>query len=319
VTHLISIVRKSGAAPPFLLLFVVWLLIGSLSGWAVAADAPFDGPTNWGGTGIIEIPTARVMKEGHYRFGAAQAEPYRYYYGALSPLPGLEIDGRLTEVLGVPALLAGYGNDKDKSIDLKYQFVREGKWWPALAMGIMDPHGTRRFSAQYITASKQIYPFDFTIGFGNGRFGKRRLPATGDGVEVEMFSDNASWRKDGQFFWGVQFALTDEVLLMAEYSPIRYEIQTGGMEKQKYFPEAVPSKYNFGLRWRPWEWLEADLSWQRGNRIGVNLSASFDLGTPMIPLFDHPYKEKPEYRLNPLEERIARGLAASGFSDIVVR
>ena len=72
---------------------------------------------------------------------------------------------------------------------------------------------------------------------------------------------------------------------------------------------AVPSKYNFGVRWRPWNWLEADLSWQRGNQIGVNLSAAFDLGVPMIPLYDHPYREKPEHRLSPVEERIARGLA----------
>jgi hypothetical protein len=117
----------------------------------------------------------------------------------------------------------------------------------------------------------------------------------------------------------VQFAVSEEVLLMAEYNPIRYEVQTGDPAQAKYFTEAVPSKYNFGLRWRPWEWLEADLSWQRGNQIGVNLSAAFDLGVPMIPLYDHPYREKPEHRLSPAEERIARGLEASGFSDIIVR
>jgi hypothetical protein len=346
---LINITRKSGTVPlilalkgvrsfisallcnakfkdltPFLLpLFVVLLLIGLPSGWVIAADAPFDGPANWGGTGLMEIPTARVMKEGYYRFGASQIYPYRYYYGAVSPLPGVEIDGRVTETLDLDISSrsgwSGYGNYKDKAIDLKYQFVKEGKWTPALAVGIMDPHGTRIYPSQYIVASKQIYPFDLTIGFGNGRFGKQPLPEQGEGIRVEIFSDNASWRRDGQFFWGVQFALTDEVLLMAEYNPIRYESQTHDPAQNKHFTEAVPSKYNFGVRWRPWEWLEADLSWQRGNQIGMNLSASFDLGTPMIPLFDHPYKEKPEYRLNPLEERIARGLAASGFSDIVVR
>jgi hypothetical protein len=61
------------------------------------------------------------------------------------------------------------------------------------------------------------------------------------------------------------------------------------------------------------------VSWQRGNQLGVNLSASFDLGTPMIPLYDQPYREKPEFRLSPTEERIARGLEAVGFGSIAVR
>ena len=49
----------------------------------------------------MEIPTARVMKENTYRLGAAEVYPYRYYYGALGILPGLEIDGRVTEIVGV--------------------------------------------------------------------------------------------------------------------------------------------------------------------------------------------------------------------------
>jgi hypothetical protein len=108
-------------------------------------------------------------------------------------------------------------------------------------------------------------------------------------------------------------------MLMAEYNPIRYQEQTSDPAQGKYFTEAVPSKFNFGLRWRPWEWLETDLSWQRGNQVGVNLSVAFDLGKHLIPLYDHPYKEKPEYRLSPAEERIARGLEASGFGSVVVR
>jgi hypothetical protein len=307
--------NNKGDASPYFVILLLLLLVGN----AAAADGPFDGPSNWGATGLMEIPTARVMRQGRFRFGAGQADPYRTYSFAIAPLEGLEIDGRVTEVIGVPALLSGYGNTKDKAVDLKYRVLPEGKWWPAVAIGIMDPHGTRIYPGQYVAASKQIYPFDFTVGFGNGRFGKRALPSQGEGVAAEMFSDNGSWRRDGQFFWGVQFALSDEVLLMAEYNPIRYEAQIQDPAQAKYFTEPVPSKYNFGIRWRPWSWLEADLSWQRGDQIGANLSAAFDLGVPLVPLYDPPYREKPEYRLSPIEERIARGLAATGFSDIIVR
>ena len=111
----------------------------------------------------MEIPTARVLKENRYRVGASQIDPYRYYYFAISPLKGLEIDGRATEIIGVKAspgnpAWSGYGNDKDKAMGIKYQFIEEGKYGPAIALGIMDPQGTRLYPSQYIVASKQLYP-----------------------------------------------------------------------------------------------------------------------------------------------------------------
>src|SRR3989338_11298232 len=99
-----------------LLLTAYFLLFPSL---AVADDEPFTYPSNWGGTGLMEIPTARVMKENSFRIGISQIEPYRYYYGAISPLKRLEIDGRITEILGTKITSPGwqgYGNEKDKSI-----------------------------------------------------------------------------------------------------------------------------------------------------------------------------------------------------------
>jgi len=315
---ILKILKRWGAIPLF---FAFGLLF--LPTLARGGDAPFDGPGNRGTTGLMETPTARVMKEGRIRFGAGQVDPYRYYYGAVSPLKGLEISGRVTEELGYDISSqpgwSGYGNNKDKAIELKYQVLPEGKWWPAIAIGIMDPHGTRKYASQYVVASKQIYPFDFTVGFGNGWYGKRPLPAQGEGFKVELFSDNAAWRSDGQFFGGVAFSPSPHFTVMAEYSPVKFEVQASDFIRKRDFPQAVPSRFNFGLRWRPWEWLEADVSWQRGNRFGANLSIAFDLGVPMIPLYDHPYREAPGLRLSPLEEPIARGLKASGFSGIVVR
>src|SRR5574340_1766406 len=97
----------------------VCLLLMALVGTAMAGDDPFDGPANWGGTGLMEIPTARVMREGRYRFGVGQVYPYRYYYAAVSPFDWFEVEGKVTEILGVTASPGdpnwqGYGNDKDK-------------------------------------------------------------------------------------------------------------------------------------------------------------------------------------------------------------
>lgn len=270
----------------------------------------------------MEIPTARVMKEGRFRIGVSQIDPYRYYYGAVSPWEGFEIDGRVTETLGVEAskdtTWANYGNTKDKAIDFKYQVIPESKWLPAIAVGWMDPHGTRLYSSQYVVMSKLIYPFDLTVGFGNGRYGKRPLSSSGDSFRAEIITDHSRWRSEGQFFGGIQFFINSHLSAMVEYNPIKYELQSNDPARQKYFSDPVSSRFNFGLCWRPFDWLEAALSYQRGGRFGVNLSADFELGKPLIPIYDHPYKEKALLRVKPIEERIATALVESGFSDVGV-
>jgi hypothetical protein len=301
------------------LTFFIILILSSVTSFA--ADSPFTSPANWGETGLMETPTARVMDYGKYRIGLSQVDPYRYYYGTVSPLQGLEINGRVTEVIGVQNNLIDpnwkdYGNYKDKAFDLKYQFLPEGKYWPALALGIMDPHGTRIYSGQYLVASKQIFPFDFTIGAGNGRFGKRSLPDKEFGVEI--ISDFNQWRSDAQLFGGIEFAPSKYFSLMVEYNPIQYENQTSDPAQKKYFTDSVSSKINYGVRLKPVDWAELDLSYQRGNQIGVNLSFAFDLEKPLIPIYDMLYAEEAEYKNDPLSSRISRGLYASGFRDIGV-
>ncbi len=289
---------------------------------AYASDEPFTYPSNQGGTGLMEMPTARVMKENSYRLGGGQVMPYRYYYGTVSPLNGLEINGRITEVIGVPGFDQSYGNSygdyKDKAIDLKYRFFGEGKYTPALAIGFMDPHGTRLYPSQYVVASKQVYPFDFTLGFGNGRFGRKPLPEHGEGLGIEIFSNTGEWLSDSQVFWGVQFAPSDKFALMFEYSPVKYHEQTRDPARDKYFKEPVPSKYNFGLRYKPAKWSEIDISYQRGNQVGFNLSVGFDIGKPLIPLYDKIYKGKKSGKTDTISGRLARSLHNSGFSDISV-
>ncbi|MHB8108680.1 MAG: YjbH domain-containing protein [Syntrophorhabdaceae bacterium] len=286
------------------------------------SDEPFTGPANWGGTGLMETPTARIMKENRFRVGVSQVDPYRTYYFTLGALDRIEINGRVTEILGVKApgseYWEGYGNYKDKAIDFKFQLAKERKYTPALALGIMDPHGTRLYPSQYIVASKQIYPFDFTLGFGNGRFGKKPLSPEDNGVQAEIFTKPNEWMKDSQFFGGIQFAPTKKLSFMVEYSPIKYEKQTGDPAQARYFTDPVPSKWNFGMRWKPFEWSEIGVSYQRGDQFGVNFAMAFDIGNPIIPIYDKPYKEQHKDKDAHIRERIIAALHGSGFSDIVV-
>ena len=285
----------------------------------MGSDEPFLGSANWGGTGLMEIPTARIMKENTYRLGAAEVFPYRYYYGALGLLPGLEIDGRITEHIGIRAFGDSYGWNKDKAFDIKYRFLPETKYLPALALGIMDPQGTRLYPSQYLVASKQIFPFDFTIGLGNGRFGKRPLEASNEGIKAEIFTDPKQWLKDSQIFWGIQFSPSDKYSLMMEYSPIKFHKQLSDPVQKRYFDKPVPSKFNFGFRWKPLKWAEIDATYQRGEQFGINLSTVFEIGQPFIPIYDLPYREKAADKGYPVETRLINALFASGFSNIQIK
>ena len=229
----------------------------------------------------METPTARVLEAGKFRVGASYVDPYIFYYGAVSPIKGLEIDGRITEILDTDTssdpTWADYGNYKDKAFDIKYQFLPEGKYTPALAFGIMDPHGTRIYTGQYLVASKQIFPFDFTIGVGNGRFGKRPVDDDKE-FGLEIFTDPKQWIKDAQVFGGVQFTPHPKISFMVEYNPIRYDKQTTDPAQAKHFKnydDSFLNRLNYGIRIMPFDWTEIDLSYQRGEEFGRR-SAAFE-------------------------------------------
>jgi hypothetical protein len=281
-----------------------------------AGDEPFSGPNNFGVTGLFETPTARMMKENRYRIGATQVHPYRYYFGTVGLFDWLEVNGRVNEALGIPTKTGS--SSKDKAVDAKFRLLREGKYVPAVAVALSDPHGTRVYASQAIVANKEIFPFDVSLGFGNGRLGKQPLPAQGEGFKIELLTDPRKWAREALPFGGIQYAATPWLLLLAEYSPIRYERQTTDPAQKKYFPTAVRSPFNFGARVKPFKWLEIDASWQRGNEIGVTASVAFDIGRPMVPIRHEPYLETAEATRAPLEDRIAFALADAGFSDIGV-
>ncbi|HEX7519918.1 MAG TPA: YjbH domain-containing protein, partial [Candidatus Deferrimicrobium sp.] len=220
--------RRTAALFPRMLLYVALLAGAVPPAPARAGDEPFTGPNNFGVTGLFETPTARVMAENRYRLGATQVRPYRYFFATVGLFDRLEVNGRVTQVMGVPGMdnNSSYGNFKDKAMDAKFQFLKEGKHLPALAVVVSDPTGSRLYASQAIVASKQIFPFDFTVGYGNGRLGKNPLPPQMQGFKIELFSNPVNWAREALPFGGIQYAATQWLSLLAEYSPVRYERQT---------------------------------------------------------------------------------------------
>ena len=136
----------------------------------------------------------------------------------------------LTEMTNIDALTDDYGHYKDKAGFAKYQILAETRLLPAIAVGTFDFHGTRLFQSEYMVVNRQVFPFDFTLGYGRKRLkGDVTLPPSNE------------WR----IFGGIEWALHDRLHLMAEYNPIEYE-----KDRIAAVPEGADSRFNFGLRFK---------------------------------------------------------------------
>lgn len=259
---------------------------------ASASDKPFNGPANWGGSGLFEIPNARVLDDGDMRLGYAHADPHSQLVLNLGVLPRVEFNLRYTEIDNIPS---GFGSDfgdyKDKAFDVKLQLVKESRRFPAVAIGLQDFHGTQLFRAQYLTINRQIYPLDFTLGFGRERLkGQAELPF---------------WDEIG-VFGGIEWAINDRISAALEYSPVEYEKDPLIVRTTD---ESAASPWNIGLKFKVTSGFSLGLSYQRGETLGIMGHLTFSMGKPILPKRPDPPSWKflihdPQWR--PSDEQIVQ-------------
>jgi len=301
-------------------LFLLIVNLALLAGSAGATDRPFIGAANWGGTGLYEIPNARILEDGVFRLGYGQADPFIWYTVGMGVLPRLEITGRYTEIEDRPTNLGdgAFGDYKDKAVDLKFQLLRETDSFPALAVGIHDAQGTRLFPAEYLVASKRLGPFDFTVGVGTGRLGEG---ATEAGDRALAVLSRQGLESAGPF-GGIEWAVHERVNLMAEYNPIDYEKDK---TSAKGVPEGADWPVNIGARIEVFDGFEVGLSWQRGDTFGFSGHFNLMLGKSILPKQPDPpvWKtgEAPPFTEETAQSRveaIRREIQQLGFRQVAV-
>ena len=147
-----------------------------------------------GMSGLIHVPSAEMDKEGDARIGVhflnREFSPTNFsyhtstHYLSITPFPWVEIGYTCTIMKGIKGGVGedttdgGYSN-KDRYFSVKIQPLKEGRWWPALAIGSNDPYGTQNenvesqpgsdgksmyFSNYYIAASKHLALKNHVIG-----------------------------------------------------------------------------------------------------------------------------------------------------------
>lgn len=115
-------------------------------------------PTTYGSTGLIDIPTADVMRKDQLEIGYYNIDRKKYEVMALPVAKNLEISGVIRDENADHTI---------KAISAKVNVKQEGILFPSVAIGMYDV-GNNDKRSLYVTASKAL-PFGLrlTAGVGN--------------------------------------------------------------------------------------------------------------------------------------------------------
>ncbi|MDO4181541.1 MAG: YjbH domain-containing protein [Bacteroidales bacterium] len=150
-----------------------------------------------GMSGLIHVPSAEMDKEGDARVGVhflnREFSPNNFsyhtttHYLSITPFSWVEIGYTCTLMKGIKvidgnATDGGYSH-KDRYFSVKIQPIKEGRWWPSVAVGTNDPYGTgnkdkltdeqiargddgnsQYFCNYYVAATKHLYIKQHELG-----------------------------------------------------------------------------------------------------------------------------------------------------------
>jgi hypothetical protein len=239
--------------------------------------------SDFGVTGLIDTPTARMSADGVLTTTAAIQSRTNSYAITYQATPWLEGAFRYT--------IFNEFLHKDRNFEVKVRLWEEQDYLPQVAIGLRDLVGTGYYGSEYLVASKAVGDFDFTLGLGWGRLAGNgdldnpliqlserfavRPSQTGPGGELSggiFFSG----KKVG-FFGGVHYQPdTLPVSLLFEYNPDQYDFEAA---RKGLRPE---SPWSAAVKWDALPGVSVSLSRQHQQQWGIELSAALD--TKSLPL-----------------------------------
>jgi len=257
--------------------------------------------SDWGGVGLLQTPSARMEKAGHFSVNFSRIYPYFQGNIMVQPLDWLEAGFRYTNVsnrlYNPDPSFSGNQAYKDKSFDAKFRLWTESAYVPQVALGFRDVAGTGLFSGEYLVANKRTGAFDWSLGLGWGYVGGRgnvRNPLSLISSKFDNRAINAG--QGGNFAFGSYFhgptALFGGVQYQTPWAPLIVKLEYDGNDYQheglgNILPRSSP--WNFGVVYRAGRAVDVTLGVERGNTamLGVTLHTQLD-GLSMPKLSDPP-------------------------------
>ena len=163
--------------------------------------------------GYVRVPKATFFEDGTLFFGSGflpqQYLPYTQnnydalaVYGSVTFLSFVEIDLRVTRILGLPE---GSNHVVDRVPTIRFRILKEKKWIPAVTIGLHDVVTSlesgvaRHFGASYLVLTKNFhipawyFNIETTAGFGLSSFIWKNNELMGFFGAVAFSHDKAPW------------------------------------------------------------------------------------------------------------------------------
>jgi len=270
---------------------------------------------DWGETGLLQTPTARMGQAGDMRTSLTHVSPYTRLNVMFQPLDWLEAGFRYTSVsnriYGIGLSNQGY---KDKSIDLKARLWKESAYLPEVALGFRDIGGTGLFSSEYLVASKRHGDLDFSLGIGWGYMGSsgnigNPLNALSSRFKTRVSETTWGGANFGRLFRGPA-ALFGGVQWRTPWDPLTVKLEYEGND-YKNEPldnnQRQRSPFNIGLEYRYAPGVTFSAGFERGNKVMVGLTLQTNLATMQMP----KTADAPMPRFSPQPPAASPGWAAT--------
>ncbi len=236
-------------------IFSFFLIFSVLGGYLQSAEILENKVGNFGLPGIIDLPTGKKLPNGELVFT-------QQIHNSLSRTG---ISFQALDKLGFSFRYSGHGRNgteahgrinHDRSFDAHLTIWEEGKYKPAVSIGLRDFIGTGWYSSEYIVGTKTIGNLQVSTGLGFGRLAGR------DTFKNPFLDISSSLAKRGSnkvgrggtlgtinWFHGPSSLFGGLVYKIGEKLDISAEYTSDIMDNEgKYL--AIKSPWNFGINYQ---------------------------------------------------------------------
>lgn len=235
----------------------------------------------YGSTGLIDMPSAESQPDGTLSTSTTHFGPISRTTLTFQIAPRLSGSFRFLGIRdwnkNIGCLPTCTGVDQfdiyyDRSFDLRYQLLEEGRYLPALTIGLQDFVGTGVLAGEYVVATKHITPeIKVTGGLGWGRLGSYGSIGEPLGARPPLvigsggnFNFDQWFRGPAAPFGGVEWTINDNWTFKAEYSSDAYTEEAGN---RRTFDRKSP--WNFGIEYQRSDSFRIGGYYMYGSEVGV--------------------------------------------------
>ncbi len=235
----------------------------------------------YGSTGLIDMPSGESQPDGALTATTSHFGPISRTTLTFQITPRLSGSFRFLGIRdwnkNIGCLPACTGVDQfdtyyDRSFDLRYQILDEGRYLPAVSIGLQDFVGTGVLAGEYVVATKSVTPnLKVSAGLGWGRLGSYGSIGSPFGTRPPLvigsggnFNFDQWFRGPAAPFGGVEWAINDNWTFKAEYSSDSYAEESGN---RATFDRKSP--VNLGVEYQRGDSFRIGGYYMYGSEVGI--------------------------------------------------